>query len=266
MHVKFRLNRQLKKGYGQPIVFIHGLGSSGRYWSPVFKHIPADYKVSAYDLLGFGESPKPEPFSYSAANQAKALRKSLRRDYPFRKVTLVGHSMGGLVALEFAKRYPGKVKRLFLTNVPILFSSGDYHEVKRRYTEVGDRMRNHLHQKTYEGLHNSKFIKEKLLPRYARYKLNQPEFDPYDYTHISPYAYESSIKYILAQPLSLRGLRSLWMPVVIINTNKDRAVIAGNSEKFAAKIPLCKLLQVEGTHQFPHMQPKEFWQILNRYS
>lgn len=73
----------------------------------------------AIDLLGFGASPKPGWVKYSALTQARALRHTFRTTRIRRPVILVGHSLGSLVAIEFAKRYPKMVSSLILCSPPL---------------------------------------------------------------------------------------------------------------------------------------------------
>lgn len=264
--MKYRLYRQLKQGVGSPLAFIHGLGSSGRYWRPVFEKLPIDVKASSYDLLGFGESPKPEPFSYSTEAQAKALYRTLRWHYPFRRVVLVGHSMGGLIALEFAKRYPNKIKALVLTNVPILLKPDHHKIVAHRYAEVSDRLRNELHTRGYRAMHQSKVVSKHLLPRYAKYKLDQPEFNKYDLEHISEYAYAQSIKHVIENQAVLARANTVAVPTLIICGKRDKVVIERNAQTLVSTMPHAKLLEVNASHQFPHHHPTDFVKILQDFT
>lgn len=260
--MKYQLHRQLKQGEGKPWVFIHGLGSSGRYWKPVFEKLPSDMKASSYDLLGFGESPKPEPFSYSASVQAEALRNTLRWQYPLRKINLVGHSMGGLIALEFAKRYPRKVKSLILSNVPILLQPEHHKTLSDRYVHIAPRLRNEIHTRGYRALHKSKFISKKVLTRYAKHKLDQPEFDRYDLEHISEYAYIQSLQHVLEHQDVMRRAAKLNVPTLIIFGKRDKVAIDRNAQKLAETLPDARLLEVDASHQFPYHHPEEFAKII----
>jgi pimeloyl-ACP methyl ester carboxylesterase len=72
----------------------------------------------AVDLLGFGGSPKPSWPDYSLDDHARSLHKTLWRYYWRRPVIVVGHSLGCLVAIEFARRWPHLVDRLILCSPP----------------------------------------------------------------------------------------------------------------------------------------------------
>lgn len=104
-------------GDGEPLVLLHGLASSSRYWEPHFPVLTARYRAIAPDLLGFGASPKPFDNEYSVANHLAALIAAIE-DSIDRPVTLVGHSMGSILALHLAAARPDLVARLILISLP----------------------------------------------------------------------------------------------------------------------------------------------------
>lgn len=97
-----------------PLVFIHGWGASHKYWVNAFSGFAPRYRCVAPDLPGFGLSEKPKR-DYSLEALAKWTGGFLDR-LNFPKVTLVGHSMGGAIALLFARANPGRVAKLALVN------------------------------------------------------------------------------------------------------------------------------------------------------
>lgn len=101
------------------LVFLHGIGNSGKTWDDVVAGVPDTVDVVILDMLGFGDSPRPEWAIYDAATQARSVAKTLLASGVFKNVVLVGHSMGSLVAVEFARRYPRLVSSLVLCSPPI---------------------------------------------------------------------------------------------------------------------------------------------------
>lgn len=101
-------------GSGPVIVFLHGLAGCWQNWLETIPHFAADHRVIALDLPGFGESPMPaEPISMPGyARMLDELFVTLGVD----GATLVGSSMGGFVAAEFAIRYRAQVQRLCLAS------------------------------------------------------------------------------------------------------------------------------------------------------
>jgi pimeloyl-ACP methyl ester carboxylesterase len=104
-------------GSGPPVVLIHGVAGSGLIWSPVADRLAASHQVIAVDLLGYGHSPKPR-VRYTPAVHVDAIRRAVAPVLAGRRATVAGLSMGGLLALEYAARYPGDVERLVHVGMP----------------------------------------------------------------------------------------------------------------------------------------------------
>jgi len=100
------------------IVLIHGIGNSAKAWDELIPLLPNNVRVIGVDLLGFGHSPKPGWVTYNAKTQARSLARTLVRMRLFQPPILVGHSLGSLVAVETAKRYPFAVRQLVLCSPP----------------------------------------------------------------------------------------------------------------------------------------------------
>ncbi|MDO3385872.1 alpha/beta hydrolase [Gilvimarinus sp. SDUM040013] len=101
------------RSHSETVVLIHGLGQNGwRDWQELMPALAEHYRVVAFDLPGFGRSDTPagkySPSNYAAAIQAILQQAGIDRFH------LMGHSMGGAVALRLATRYPNSVKRLVL--------------------------------------------------------------------------------------------------------------------------------------------------------
>lgn len=104
-------------GDGNPVAFVHGAGLSWRMWLPQVRALGDDYRVVAPDLPGHGRRMN-ERFSLDAA--AEALGEALA-DATDRPALVVGQSLGGYVAVEFADRRPDRVAGLLLSG-----ASADY--------------------------------------------------------------------------------------------------------------------------------------------
>jgi pimeloyl-ACP methyl ester carboxylesterase len=101
-------------GEGPPLLLIHGIGDSSRAWEQVIPLLAREHLVIAPDLLGHGASDKPRA-DYSVAAYANGMR-DLLAVLGVDKVTVVGHSLGGGVAMQFAYQYPEKTERLVLVS------------------------------------------------------------------------------------------------------------------------------------------------------
>ncbi len=110
-----------ESGRGETLVLLHGLGASGYTFRRIIPDLARRYRVVTVDLKGHGRSDKPFDLSYSAHDQAVLIYWFLRT-YGLDRVTLIGHSFGGQVALNLAlviKRYdPARIRRLVLMSTP----------------------------------------------------------------------------------------------------------------------------------------------------
>ena len=99
-------------GSGPAILLIHGIGDNSTTWSQVQSKLAQRFTVIAPDLLGHGKSDKPRA-DYSVAAYANGMR-DLLSVLDIERVTVVGHSLGGGVAMQFAYQFPQLVDRLIL--------------------------------------------------------------------------------------------------------------------------------------------------------
>jgi pimeloyl-ACP methyl ester carboxylesterase len=94
----------IRRGSGEPLVLIHGLGSQYQMWSPVIDRLAAERDVVAVDLPGFGGSaPFPEGTEPSAAAFAESVA-GLLDELGWERAHIAGNSLGGWTGLELAKR------------------------------------------------------------------------------------------------------------------------------------------------------------------
>lgn len=102
----------LDSGSGPAVLFIHGLTGSSRNWAHLVNELNGDHRVLAPDLHGHGSSAKPMG-DYSISAHAATLR-DLLDQLGVDRVTLVGHSLGGGIAMQFCYLFPQRVERLVL--------------------------------------------------------------------------------------------------------------------------------------------------------
>jgi len=98
------------------VVFVHGLGGSYETWSLNLPAFAERFRICALDLVGAGSSDKPA-MDYSVPKLADFLARFLDTlDGDWQNVSLVGHSLGGAIALAIASRYPERVERLVVVD------------------------------------------------------------------------------------------------------------------------------------------------------
>jgi pimeloyl-ACP methyl ester carboxylesterase len=102
----------LQCGGGAPVLLLHGYSDSAGAWAPVLPHLPEAWNVAAPDQRGHGRSERPASGYTMAAFAADAAR--LVDALGWERATVVGHSMGGMIAQRFAIDFPERVARLVL--------------------------------------------------------------------------------------------------------------------------------------------------------
>ncbi|MGY2875683.1 pimeloyl-ACP methyl ester carboxylesterase [Marmoricola sp. URHA0025 HA25] len=107
--------------HGSPIVFLHGLFGQGKNWTQIAKALAGEHRALLVDLPHHGRSPWEEHFDFlEIADQVAGV---LPADEP---VALVGHSLGGKVAMVLALRHPELVERLCVVDVsPVAYRTAD---------------------------------------------------------------------------------------------------------------------------------------------
>ncbi len=101
-------------GQGQPLVLLHGLFGSADNWGTVAKHFAQHYQVISIDLRNHGRSPHSDSQTYAEmADDLLETFDALGMD----RVHLLGHSLGGKVAMQFAMQYPAKVSKLIVVDM-----------------------------------------------------------------------------------------------------------------------------------------------------
>ncbi|KZS61523.1 alpha/beta fold hydrolase [Mycobacterium ostraviense] len=99
-------------GSGPAILLVHGIGDNSTTWTGIHAKLAQRFTVIAPDLLGHGKSDKPRA-DYSVAAYANGMR-DLLSVLDIERVTVIGHSLGGGVAMQFAYQFPQLVDRLIL--------------------------------------------------------------------------------------------------------------------------------------------------------
>ncbi|MGY1723846.1 alpha/beta fold hydrolase [Blastococcus sp. SYSU DS0533] len=102
----------LLAGEGPPLLLLHGIGNTCQTWAGVIDRLAEAHTVIAPDLLGHGDSDKPRG-DYSIAAYANGMR-DLLSVLDVEQATVVGHSLGGGIALQFAYQFPERCQRLAL--------------------------------------------------------------------------------------------------------------------------------------------------------
>jgi len=258
------------KSNGKAIILLHGKNFSSAYWKQTAEALLEDgYRVVMPDQIGFGKSSKPQTFQYSF-QQLATNTKILLDTLGIEKVVVLGHSMGGMVAVRFTLMFPETVTKLVLEN-PIGLE--DY-KIKVPYQPVDVLYSKELKQ-------NAESIKKYQLTSYYDNKW-KPEYDEWlnltagwtlskDFPLI---AWNNALTtdMIITQPV-VYELPEIKVPTLLIIGQRDRTALGkdlvsqevketmGNypelGRKTKAKIPESELVELEGIGHLPHIESFE---------
>ncbi len=251
------------------VLMFHGKNFASDYWAPVIAGLTqAGYRVIAPDQIGFGKSSKPD-VKYGFDELASTTRQLLS-SLGIKKVSVVANSMGGMVAVRFARLYPQIVSKLVLEN-PLGLE--DYSkDIPPQANDTLLRLEMAQTEQTYRKFLNSYFPTwkpeyEKFVELYARVK-NGPDYEKYSLASVLTY------QMIAAQP-TVQDLPRLFMPTLLVIGQKDRTVFGrrfappeavkalGNfpelGKKAARTIPHAQLVTVEQAGHVPHIEEPVFF-------
>lgn len=116
----------LAAGKGEPVILLHGYTQTSHMWLPLMHELAKTHTVLAPDLRGFGQSSKPEG-GYDKKTMAQDVH-ALAVTLGFRRVQVVGHDIGLMVAYAYAAQYPAEVERIALLDA-FLPGVGDWKTV-----------------------------------------------------------------------------------------------------------------------------------------
>jgi pimeloyl-ACP methyl ester carboxylesterase len=240
-------------GNGKPLLLLHGLVQSGQKWEPLIKQLDTrKWRIIAPDLLGFGKSPKPDWKRYSVQEHADAVLYALKRAKVTRPMTIVGHSMGCLVAVHIAAKYPKRVKRLVLYEPPLLADDPAYRRHARR------RMR-YLAFYAYIASHPElAFLRNQLTWRLIRrltgLHLSEEEWPPF----------ERSLRNTIMSQTAYAELRDISIPTHIVHGRLDLIVNRVQMKKMFVQNPNIALHVVNDIHDISPRSAKYLAKLLER--
>lgn len=236
-------------GEGQPLVFIHGLGSSTQDWESQVPVFAKSFKVITFDLRGHGRSDKPAGpydvpmFSHDLAGLLQGL------DIP--RAHIVGISLGGGVAFEFAINYPAQTKTLTIVNsAPTLGPVEQTQpEIERRVGIVQQLGMGAMGQALAAGLFpkpEQAPLRDTFVERWSR---NDPQ------------AYIAATRSMLGWNVMNR-LGEIKCPSLIIAADQDYSPVA-IKEMYIKLMPNAKLAVIpDAHHATPIEKPEEFNRVL----
>ena len=107
------------EGEGHPVILLHGIASSSATFDMLVPLLRDNHRVVSIDLLGFGKSPAPTTVTYTLEEHVAAVERTIRTLRISGRATLVGHSLGSLIAARYAAENPSMLSHLILASPPI---------------------------------------------------------------------------------------------------------------------------------------------------
>jgi len=246
------------------VLLLHGKNFNGFYWKRVIESLTREgYRVIVPDQVGWGKSDRPD-IHYSFHNLA-ANTKQLLDSLGIRKVMVVGHSMGGMLATRFALLYPQLVEKLVLEN-PIGLEDYKtfvpYQSIDTlRQTELKATYESYLaYQKTYYPVWKAEY---ETLVKIQAQDLTRPDFEQVALVNALTY------QMIYEQPVCYE-FKNIRMPLLLIIGQADRTVVGKNKMQpmaaatrgqypelgraVAKSVKTSTLVELPGVGHIPHIQ------------
>lgn len=230
-----------RRGKGTPLVLLHGFPLDHHLWDEVAPLLEDSFDIILPDLRGFGESTTVEsPYTMDDyANDIAGLLDQLA----LQKAAIVGHSMGGYVALAFARLYPERVSGLGLVSSQVLADAPERKE--GRYKSAADVSENGIGS-VVETM-TPKFTADADLQAHARSAMERQP----------PAAYIGALKAMAERSDATPLLASFHFPVVIVHGDSDSLIPVDRAREVKAALPQAHLVEIQGAGHIPMLESKE---------
>lgn len=233
----YRLSKTYDQGQGEIILLlIHGIGVDSHTWQPLVELIDTKaYRVVAYDLLGFGDSPKPTDSDYSTNTHAKSIIYSFKRDISrlrHKQVIIIGHSMGCIIASRINASQKIHINQLILYQPPLLSAS----DAKTR-------------KSFYASFYKYLSTRSNLVITYSKLRSKSSRGgEGFDVSDRSWIAFERSLKNTIIKQNTLSELEKSTTPTDIIYGRLDFVVSRVQAKNLIATNSNIVLHKVAETH------------------
>ncbi|MDR2524105.1 MAG: alpha/beta fold hydrolase [Candidatus Nomurabacteria bacterium] len=221
------------KNHRLTLLFLHGLAVDGRFWRDVLSEASKcgafnNVRLITLDLLGEGKSPAPEWLEYSLDDHMSALEKTVHKLRIKTPLLIVAHSMGGVLAIELARKIP--VEKLLLVAPPLM------PPVNNR------RLLDKLNSASLEILGKMAADNPVLRP-IAKFMHSLSTRFHYDVNQV---AFRRTMRHIVLENHSMDSIKSLEMPIYLVRGKADLLSNRQNYQKVAkqsnialTEIPRC---------------------------
>lgn len=255
--------RVTEAGHGPPLVLLHSLLFSRDTWKPVLADLARHFRVVAPDLPGFGESEKPSParFGYSLQAFTHALT-DLYAGLGLGPAALVGHGLGGAIAISMAARHPELVSRLVLVDALCYRAEPDRLRQLARLPLLGSVSIKQLWGRTAF----KSYLNERIFSPHAI--IPEQRLDRY-YEQFNPPAARASVLATLRATMDTRPVVAdtarVLAPTLVIWGRDDSLYPYAFAQRLAKQIRGAGLELMAAGHAPHEEQPASFVQIVSRF-
>lgn len=236
-----------RTGKGPELVLLHGFGCDLRLWEPLIPRLKNDLTVTAFDMRGSGKSDKPtEPYSIETLrNDAASFIEAVCKG----PVSVLGFSMGGMVAMDLAATRPELVERLILVSTLPAWDCPFPPPAKTRELFRRTDVSPELLTEVYETIFGSAYKKKVSAREYVDFRMSDENPQSLDDYLLQLRALEAS---------DVREkVRLITVPALMIVGGEDKVAPPGNSVWLKENIHNAELKVLEGSgHMLPIEMPE----------
>ena len=241
----------------KPIVFLHGMFGSHSYWDGILPSLKDGHQLVLLDLLGFGASPKPH-LEYTVIDHLNKIDETISKTVlQGAQFTLVGHSMGALIALDYAIAHPQRIKKLVLINAPLVTNE---QSLKKAIAESSSKVMAAMTFNKQLGM--LVCMMHEIMPTlsYPIIRWLEPDLPAAvarDVGHHTWDSFSGSFKNILLNQNFYNLLDQVSaIPVLILVSSNDKYASDADIEKLPDRKNL-KVIKIEGGHNVLLQDPKK---------
>ena len=238
------------------LIFIHGVGMCEEIWAPQVEYFSKKYQVITYDFLGHGQSPLPknDPTLDDYVEQLNNLVDSIGVS----NFLLVGHSMGAIISVAFARKFPQKINALVALNIVFNRNEKAQKDVLLRANQV---------------LESNKILNiEKTLERWFINNISSAELNKIDKVrnwlkNTSPKGYGEAYRlFALSDKVFINNLYQLKLPVLYLTGNEDPNSTPLMSKQISQETPNGSSKSVKGeAHMMSYIAANKVNPIIEQF-
>ena len=237
-----------ERGYGEPVVLVHGTASTRAIWDEVREELIGEFRTIAYDRRAYGDSGEPEGYAATTVGEHGDDLIAVLRELDLAPALLCGHSFGAMTCLDVIVREPELVRAAVLVEPPMLWlSSGGaaatselYAEIQAAAAERGSSGAIAAFTRLVCGPHALDVVGQERAMSALRY----------------PRAFAADLAAAANWSVPPRELRSIETPIVMVAGWRTPQAYREPSEALARMIPGAELREADSWHLVPNEAPE----------